>query len=179
MIAFIDIETGGFSKEKNALCEIGLVITDNDLNIVHEWQTYIKPYTRLDTLELCSYKDDAMAVNGITMEQLQSGMDISSAITYLYAQLFGIYQLTHIAGHNINQFDLPVLEYLHKIYLYPNMVIECDSIDTLELSRKHLSGSHSLDDICASLGIHKEGHTALGDAKASLELYKYLKQHYM
>lgn len=174
MIAFIDIETGGFSKEKNALCEIGLVITDNDLNIVQEWQTYIKPYTRLDPLELCSYKDDAMAVNGITMEQLESGIKVRDALTTLYLQIHAT-GVSKLVGHNIRAFDIPWLKYLYQRFFLTEVFIDIEIDDTLELSRKHLSGSHSLDDICASLGIHKEGHTALGDAKASLELYKHLR----
>lgn len=173
MIAFIDIETGGFSKEKNALCEIGLVIADNDLNILQEWQTYIKPYARLDSVELCSYKEDAMKVNGITMEQLESGMHITDALIKLNNLLFG---LKMIGGHNV-VFDLTWLCQLSLRYRYHWKAMD-DIICTLQMAKKHLSGSHSLDDICDSLGIHKEGHTALGDAKASLELYKYLKMNY-
>lgn len=34
MKAIIDIETGGFSITKNGVCEIGMLVIDDNLNVV-------------------------------------------------------------------------------------------------------------------------------------------------
>lgn len=172
MIVFLDIETGGFSKEKNALCEIGLIIATPELEIVHEWQTYIKPYMRADGSKLCSYKLDAMAVNGITMEQLEGGMEVKDALAHFY-------HLTKICDkfvcHN-SDFDLGWLKELSlRLIRYWE---HRGSLDTLELCRKRFPNQcNKLESVCNRLGIEQGNHTALGDARACMEVYKKLLAH--
>lgn len=173
MIAFLDTEVSGWSKEKNALCEIGLIITTPELEIVYEWQTYIKPYMRADGLELCSYKPDAMAVNGITMEQLEGGMDIQYALRSL---LYGIYfnDVKTIVCHNL-PFDMGWIDFLNVIHLN-HRIKGIAYRDTLELCRKRFPNQcNKLESVCDRLGIKQGGHNALGDAMACMEVYKLLK----
>jgi len=162
MIAFLDIETSGLNKQKHALCEIGLVITDNDLNIVHKWQTYIKPYGM-------EYTDKAMAVNAITMEQLEGGVGLRFALMNLSSSL-SIFGVETIICHN-TLFDMGWIDYLNVIHLN-HRIIGMGYICTLQLSRKHFKAPHDLDNLCNRFGIEKNGHNALGDAIACLELYK-------
>lgn len=170
MIAFIDLETAGWSKEKNALCEIAVVITDGN-TIIHEWSTLIKPYNR-ENGEPVSYKDDAMAVHGITMQELENGMHIDNAL-YTATTLMFTYEVTTIAGHGITNFDLPWLNYLTGRFCGIQLTTEV--IDTLLMCRNHYKGSHTLSDACTRFGITQGTHRALSDAKASFELWKCLR----
>jgi len=75
MKAVIDIETGGFSKEKNGICEIGIIAVDENNIETGSLNVLINPYTRPlefqeEPNQLVSYKDDAMAVHGITLDEL-------------------------------------------------------------------------------------------------------------
>lgn len=170
MIAFIDIEVSGWNKEKNALCEIAVVITDNN-TIIHEWSALIKPYNR-ENGEPVSYKDDAMAVHGITMEELENGLPIEVAIGGVI-DLFCNFEVTTIAGHGITSFDLPWLNYLTNRFC--GMQLTAEVIDTLLMCRNYYKGSHTLSDACARFGITQGTHRALSDAKASFELWKCLR----
>lgn len=174
MIAFVDIETGGFSKEKNAICSIGIVIVDDNLNIIDKYYAVIKPYLRECGTELCSYKDDAMAVNGLTMEEIEGYFsskidDVMEFIPYF------INNCTHIAGHNLRLFDLPWLNYLMKRFTGADLN-HLSVIDTKELSRSKGHFSNDLASLCAYYNISiKNHHNSLADAIASYELYKKLK----
>ena len=68
-----DIESGGFNKDKNALCELGAIVVNADNEIIDKIQYYVKPYRREMSEELVSYKPDAMVVNGITEQQIAEG----------------------------------------------------------------------------------------------------------
>lgn len=172
MIAFLDIETGGFNKEKHALCEIGIVIVDDELNIVYEHSSLVLPY-KTESGNMVEYDPKSMEVHGITMtEIIETGKIIFKVIDYI-DDLFYHYDIDTIAGHNINRFDLPWMNYLK--YRFTAYDYDVDYIiDTLEISKQKLKGSHKLEDLCDRFAIQKGNHRALSDAKASLELYKHL-----
>jgi DNA polymerase III epsilon subunit-like protein len=171
-IAFIDIETGGFSKEKNALCEIGLIITEGDKVLV-EYSSTVSPYPR-ENGEPVSYKDDAMAIHGITMDDINRSKPINIV---LFEVIFALkeFNVTAIGGHNIKQFDIPWLNYLMMRFNGFNFM-GYELIDTLEMARKRYTGSNKMEDLCDMLGITQGNHRALGDAEASFELYKLLRR---
>ena len=85
MKAFLDIETGGFSITKNGICEIAIIVVDDELNQVARLHQLIKPYKRVvdgvESNELVSYKDDVMKINGLTEEQLRRA---NSAALHFY-----------------------------------------------------------------------------------------------
>lgn len=172
MIAFLDIETGGFNKEKHAICEIGIVIVDENLVIIDEFQSLVLPY-KTESGNMVEYDPKAMQVHRITQDKLiELGESIFKVLDDIDV-LFYHYDIDTIAGHNINKFDLPWMNYLK--YRFTGYDYEVDYIiDTLEISKQKLKGSHKLEDLCDRFGIQKGNHRALSDAKASLELYKHL-----
>lgn len=175
MKAVIDLETGGFSITKNGICEIGILIVNDALEIVEEQSFLIKPYTRPDSEELVSYKEDAMAVNGIPMEEILNGMDVAK-VTRQLTELLGYHKVDTLIGHNLRKFDLPRVAYLLDRFAgvsLDHLKIE----DTLEMSRDCMAlDSYKLGDICAHLEIvHQDSHRALGDCRATLELRKCLQ----
>lgn len=178
-IGIIDIETGGFSTTKNGVCEIALLIVSEDLyEIIEGFSILIKPYTRADdTDELVSYKDDAMAVHGITLEQLENeGHYVSEACKIVLNKLKEN-SVSILMGHNINAFDIPKVEHLMVRFLGESLK-DYDTICTLKKSRKYLQAkSNKLEDLCEEYGIEqKESHRALSDCYSTLGLALVLKE---
>jgi DNA polymerase III epsilon subunit-like protein len=178
MKGFLDIETGGFSKEKNGVCEIALIAVDKDNNVLGEFHALIKPYTRAnDTDELVSYKDDAMAIHGITLQELISlGQEVKTVLENLIAFMIK-HNIQTIIGHNAIRFDFPFIEHLLNRFIdISNFPLTIRQVDTLTLAKDKIQlPSYSLPNLCAHFGIeNKDGHRALGDSYATLELYKIL-----
>ena len=174
MIAIIDLETSGFSITKNAICEIGVVIADLEYNTLEAINWIIKPYLRPDSDELCSYKEDAMQIHGISMEEIEKGHNITEVLIKL-SELFRDHNVTTLAGHNLKCFDLPRLN--HVFERFSNVGLNhLEIIDTLEFSRNRLKiKSHKLCDLCTYFGIvHNDSHRALGDCYGTLEVLKRL-----
>lgn len=171
MIAFLDIETGGFNKEKHAICEIGMVIYGGN-SIIFEKDWLIYPYWNKSYVSV-QYDPKAMEIHGIEYSDLlELGESIVRVLDEI-DELLNSYSVHTLAGHNINKFDLPWLKYIDSIYLNIDLD-QYKTIDTLEISKQKLKGSHKLEDLCDRFGIQKGNHRALADAKASLELYKHL-----
>lgn len=175
MIAFLDIETGGFSKTKNGVCEIAFIAVDNDLNITDTYHVFIKPYLRENSDELVSYKAEAMKVNGLTVEFLEKeGIHVKEAMQELINFLVNN-DITTLIGHNSKAFDVPRVE--HLLNRFANASVRTMSQkDTMLMARRRLNlKSCKLGDLCTHFGIvNRQEHSALGDTKATIELYKKL-----
>jgi len=173
MKAVIDVETGGFSTTKNGICEIGIIFLDNDLNVIGEYEALIAPYTRADdTKEMVSYKEDAMNVNGISLWELEfKGICVKTVCRDL-SDLLEYYDTKYLIGHNV-KFDHSKVDYLFERFNKDNLKMEL--IDTIKLTREKYKGlkSYSLPNLCKHFNIqNKQEHRAIGDCKATLELYK-------
>lgn len=173
MKAFLDIETGGFSITKNGVCEIALIVVDENLNPKDTFNCLIKPYPREDSEELVSYKDDAMAVNGIVVSDLETvGLDVNNAMLILES-FIKQHHIKTIIGHNIKAFDIPRVDYLLNRFGSGKMN-DIEFIDTLQLAKQKLNlTSNSLENLCVHFGITNEKqHSAKSDVLATIELYK-------
>lgn len=174
--AIIDIETGGYSVTKNGICEIGMLIIDEKFKVIFSDSWIIEPYLRPESTDYVSYKADAMAVHGITLKELTtSGLTpkyVCDRIEYLIME-FGV-QI--FVGHNIKAFDAPRMNHFFKRFGRDQINFSnCE--DTISISRKINKDlkSHSLPNLCEFYGIMNESaHRALGDCRATLEVYKRL-----
>lgn len=177
-IAVLDIETGGFSRTKNAICEIGVLILNVQLEVIEEYRTLISPYIRNPLLsdfdgQLCSYKDDAMEINGIQMEDILKAPS-AEVVAKEFVELFTNHNIYKCIGHNIDGFDKPWIEEFLQRFEVPFEFPE--TIDTMKMSKKSGEKKNSLKELCEKLGIeNKNAHTAIGDCYATLELYIGLK----
>lgn len=173
MYIVLDIETGGFSKDKNGICEIGALKVDEDGNVIEEFDIMILPYKRKDSDDLVSYKEDAMKIHGITEDDLYTmGWEAKDVIQQFDEFIDGS---ECFIGHNIKTFDLPWM-----VSFYERFGCELgitDFVDTLKLARDlRGKGKNSLPALCEEYGItNEEEHRALSDCKATLELWKILK----
>ena len=176
MIAFLDIETSGFSITKNGICEIALTVVDEQLNPIDTFHTLIKPYTRsADTDELVSYKDDAMAINGLNVEKLiEQGTEVKQVV-FDIIDFICKHNVKTIIGHNSNVFDLPRVDYLMKRFSNSSLVL-ANTQDTMIIAKQKLNlPSYSLENLCLHFGIiNYKQHSAKSDVLATIELYKKL-----
>lgn len=175
MKAFLDIETGGFSITKNGICEIAIVVVNAKYDIIDAFHCLIKPYTREGSDQLVSYKDDAMKVNGLSVEQLEKeGIHIDTALSKLISFL-ETYCISTFIGHNSKAFDIPRIAYLLKRFKQYS-VAHLKQEDTILIARRKLRlKSYSLGNLCKYFGIiNQKEHSAIDDTLATIELYKKL-----
>lgn len=191
MYIVIDIETGGFSKKKNGICEIAWVLMDSSFNITDKFSILIKPYPRCKDVQefdgqLVSYKEDAMNVHGITLEELESeGVDRSEFASIFESSCSLLLNKqdkpTKLVGHNLEGFDYPWLHsFMGEMYefesamdLFPHDL----RIDTLRIAReKRGKGSkNDLETLCQEFNIENpDSHRALGDALSTARLLPIL-----
>jgi len=174
MYAILDIETGGFSITKNGICEIGMIAIDESFNEIDRLQFYIKPYLRDDLSELVSYKEDAMLVNGITIDQLENGIDIELACEKIVSFL-NDNKIERLIGHNSDVFDIPRIEYI--LNRFKGLSISAyTKHDTMKMSKSAYNlTSYSLENLCSEFMItNKNSHSAIGDCEVTLEIFKKL-----
>lgn len=170
----LDIETGGFSPKKNGLCSIGAIVVNLNNEIISKHYWLIKPYTKVDSNELMSYKEDSMAVNKLKIDELKSnGQDITSVLEELIS-IIAQHFIISIIGHNVIKFDLPWIEELFKRFIgsspifaniYDTMVMAKDKGHDI-VNLEHLSKHYNIE--------NNQTHNAINDCEVTLELFKKL-----
>jgi DNA polymerase III epsilon subunit-like protein len=182
MKAVIDIETGGYSKDKNGICEIGIIIINDNNEEVAEYSTLIKPYLRSRSIaefvgEHVSYKDDAMSINGLNVDQLlEEGKEIREVCEEIEYFLMKHGSVRQFIGQNAKAFDCKWLNYIFDRFLQPLPIDFSNVEDTMKMAKESLQlESYSLKSLCEHFNITNENsHRAVGDCRATLEVYKNL-----
>lgn len=154
-IVFLDIETTGFSSEKDEIIQISALKTKN-LEIIDEYSTFISIERELPK--------HIVELTGITNDDCRCGKIIAEAIKELQEFI----DCCYICAHNAF-FDC---DFLTKAGLNTNYTKKW--IDTLALSRIAYPEfkEHNLEHLAKRLDIHKSTHNAIDDVKSCLELYK-------
>lgn len=176
-IVFIDTETGGIDPFSNSLLSIGLAIW-SECRIIDSFEILINDGELSTTSK-------ALEVNGIDINNHKMvALSPKTAVLELYAFLNSHFQddeLITLAGHNVN-FDINFL----KVFLSKNgydfqkrfshRIIDTSSIlYYLYLSGKMAKKAISSQKAFDLFGIRYENrHTALGDAKATAQLFSKL-----
>lgn len=178
--AVIDLETSGFSRTKNAVMEIGLLLFDENYEVVGTFQTYIKPYLRPQEEgkeeELVSYKEDALKVNGLSVELIEKkGFDVEEVVNDLIHIFKDDFEVSEIFAHN-SKFDEGFLNVLFDRFGH-GFRFPCKISCTQSLAKEKLKvDSYSLENLCEYFGIvNKNAHSSIGDCEATLELLKELE----
>lgn len=159
----IDLETTGLNPKTDKIIEIGAVKVENHV-IIEEWETFVNPGRQLD--------ERIIELTGIHDEQLVSAPTIEQVLPKLL-NMIGDHVLL---GHSVT-FDY---SFIKRAAVAQKMSFEKDGIDTLKIARKYLSDleSRSLGYLCDYYGIHHSAHRALGDAQATVELYRKLAEQF-
>jgi DNA polymerase III epsilon subunit-like protein len=175
---FLDLETGGFSPTKNAICELAFLVFDTETNeIVSRSCLKIKPYIRdFSTKELASYKDDAMAINGHNLDDLRkNGLDVKNVFD-IFDKVIQKFNIVFFGGHNLESFDLKFIDNIYKIYLKKDFKFS-QAICTMKMAKKRLKlKSYSLESLCKHFNYTPESyHNAMSDTQSSYEIFQLLR----
>ena len=155
----LDLETTGISTNNDRIVQIALIGSSEDGGQI-SYENLVNPRRSIPM--------QASNVHGIYDSDVRSLGDFSTLADEIYEQIEGAV----IIGHNVRQFDLPLLnnEFRRLGRLPPNPKVV---LDTLEIVRRvKLPRPHNLGALCRKHGISLENaHTAAADAAASLLLF--------
>ena len=145
----IDIETSGFSPEKDHIIEVGC-IKYRDGQEINRYSSLICPPCRIST--------QIERLTGITNEMISSAPMFRTLARSLWNYLSG----ETLVGHNVN-FDLGFLSSNFEREL--GQRLQNDYFDTLTLCRKALPDleNHKLTTVSRALQINIKPHRALSD----------------
>lgn len=159
----VDVETTGLNPKSENIIEIGAVkVVDGQ--VVDTFQSFLKPRKPLE--------DRIVALTGITDEMLADA-PTGNLVMPLFAEFCGELPLV---GHNLI-FDYA---FLKRAMLNEKRSFERKGVDTLKIARKYLPEleSRNLGFLCQHFDITHTAHRALGDARATVQLFEILKQRF-
>ncbi|MBP2450950.1 exonuclease domain-containing protein [Mycolicibacterium lutetiense] len=157
--AVIDFETTGLVPERtDRVVEVGVVLTDDQGRIEHEWTTLLNPHRDIG----------ATHIHGIPAGDVMDAPDFGDVSDYLLEMLGGRVLVAHNAS-----FDMRFLHRELQLARY-----ELPSRPTALCSMKwarRMIGAVKLSHCCDALDIPlTNAHSALGDAHATAELLSRL-----
>ena len=173
--AFIDVETTGLDIEQHELLEVGCVVARNggasgemSLEVVEEFESKIKP-------EHIERSDpEALRVNRYNETEWLFASEPKPALE----QLVRVSKDAIMVAHNLS-FDFAFLDRAFLRYEVESK-LHRHKIDTLSIAHAKLfskgeADKLSLSYLCKRFGITNErAHTALADARATMEVYEKL-----
>lgn len=96
-IVFFDLETTGTDIGKDRICQLAMIMTDGKLNPIKEFSTLVNPEMPIS--------EGAFSIHGIADEHVANSPKFSDIAKQVYEMI----ENSHIAGHNILRFDIPIL----------------------------------------------------------------------
>ena len=159
----IDLETTGLNPKRDRIIEIGAVKVRNG-QIVDTFQQLIDPKQELE--------ERVEILTGISSLELKGQPTIQQRLPELKEFLGEDILL----GHRV-LFDY---SFLKRTFTNEKISFERRGIDTLKLARQFVTDcdSKKLESLCKHYGITHQAHRALGDAQATVELYRILVDSY-
>ena len=165
-ICFIDTETTGlYPSYGDRICELALIKTDAQFNIVDEFDSLINPQREISP--------EAFQVNRIDRAQLKD----APPFEYLAEDLTHFLRDCYLAGHNVafdesflrNEFRLAGIDYTAD-YTLDSRTVARNLVDL---------PSYGLSVLTTHFKIQvRNRHRAMGDCRATLDLFRELSQMY-
>jgi len=168
-LVWIDLEMTGLTIAKHKIMEIGVLVTDTNLNVLDE-KGFVK-YIHIDQHDVDDMSDvvkNMHTENGLIQKCLESDMDIKQADveTVEYIKQFVSEKESPLCGNSISidrnfiEFNMPLLNsFLH----WRNI-----DVSTLKQLYRLWKGTEYVKP--------KGEHEALGDIKESIEELKFYKE---
>ena len=159
----VDLETTGLDPKRDKIIEIGAVRVERG-EMIEEWKSFVNPGQRLS--------ERIVELTGIHDEELAGAKPIGEILP----SFFSFLREDVLLGHSI-LFDF---SFLKKAAVNEKLLFERRGIDTLKIARKYLKNleSRSLTALCRYYGISHSAHRALGDARATVALYRKLTEEF-
>jgi DNA polymerase III epsilon subunit family exonuclease len=153
--AVIDVETTGFSPQRDRIVEIAIVLVSAQGTVDEVWSTLINP----------DQSTGPSHIHGITNTDVRNAPRFKDVLPEIDRQLAG----ATVVAHNVD-FDLGFLASEFRRAGATNH--EWPSMCTMQLTKRYFPGeSASLAGICKRLNIEiGEAHTATADALAAARL---------
>lgn len=179
-LLFLDTETGGVNPEKHSLLSIGIVVWEKGKGEIFSKEMCIKDteyHVTKSAIRINHFNKDEHEKKAVSPE-------IAIELFYeIKANYFAEYSFIPLAGHNIS-FDVQFLNhffskngrsfeklFLHRFvdtYSIIKFLVDCNKIPT---------SINSSASAFKFYGIKVDGrHTALGDARATMQLYEKMLQ---
>jgi DNA polymerase-3 subunit epsilon len=162
MFCVLDIESSGGPFGKEAIIEIALYRYDGD-EVVDQLISLVHPHREVQNF--------VTRMTGITEKMLARAPRFHE----IAKRIIEITEDAILVGHNV-EFDYRMLRQEFARLGYP---YERETLDTIDTARELIPGlpAYGLDKICKELGIYMpEKHRADADARATLELFKILRE---
>lgn len=190
-LVVFDIETGGFSPDKNPLVEVCFICYDTiTFEEVGRYESLIKPYYNHPlTGEPLEYTEGAMNTHGISIEQMNDqgkelGVVMKEIVSHLKAwKTPGMHGKPMLAGHNIHHFDIPYIDTCMSWFKLNWSAEVCGTVfDTLHIARlvwpqtikddpTKTIADHKLETCCTAVGVElTDSHRASGDTEANAQM---------
>ncbi len=162
MFCVLDIESSGGPFGKEAIIEIALYRYDGD-EVVDQLISLVHPHREVQSF--------VTRMTGITEKMLARAPRFHE----IAKRIVEISEGAILVGHNV-EFDYRMLRQEFARLGYP---YERETLDTIDTARELIPGlpAYGLDKICKELGIYMPNkHRADADARATLELFKILRE---
>lgn len=164
--ALLDLETTGFGFHSgDRIVEVGIVLTDANLNEEQSWTTLINPQRDVGP----------SGVHGIRQEW------VSDAPTFLEVaeQIASLLNGRHLVAHN-SSFDIGFMRSEFANTPIRTNINSLDPICSMRLSKALLppQSRYKLSWLAHTLGLQPSDHSALGDARTTLELLTLLEKSF-
>lgn len=160
----LDLETTGLRPKYDRILEIGaLKVVDGEVK--DTYKTFVNPRMKIPRL--------ITELTGITQEMVEGQPQQEDAVKGFLDFCSDL----PLLGHNI-LFDYSFLKH-QAVNL--SVTFEKQAVDTLAVARRAFPGlpSRSLESMCSYYAIDREhAHRAYDDARASMELYRYLWEEF-
>lgn len=159
----LDLETTGLNPKKDRIIEIGAVRV-REGKVVDTFSQLIDPRQQLEKR--------VQELTGIVSEELE-GKPVIQEVLPRIKDFLGE---DILLGHRII-FDY---SFLKRAFINEKISFERQGIDTLTLARKYVTdcSSKKLESLCQHYNIEHQAHRALGDALATVELYRHLAEQF-
>lgn len=160
MYAIIDIECNGEGFREEKIIEVAVFRYDGH-QVVDQFFTLVNPEAHITPF--------VQKLTKISPKMVKTAPKFHE----IAKRIVEITQNATLVGHNV-EFDYRMLR---QSFRNLGFDFQCNTIDTIALSKKLIpdAPSYSLEKLCKSVGIpHSDVHRAIGDARATLELFKVL-----
>lgn len=176
VIIFYDIETTGFSRERNDIIEIAAVAWDNETEeVLEKWSTYIKPNSNIPA--------KITQLTGISNASVRNSPRYWDVIPEFFAWIRNFHP-TYMVGYNNAVFDWPFIKAQNERYQI-NINDDWEQLDIYrkvkEYDKRGLTtikatmGNQRQISIAKYFGIQYEAHDAIDDVEALTKIYARLR----
>lgn len=170
---FNDVETTGFSHQKNDVIVSSFIVTDEKLNELAEKTFYLRP------LNPNSWTAGAEKIHKISLEQALAHADTAIDMLWFLNPFIVANKYAEFISHSANDFDYRCLEWLYRKqdleFSFWKMFNKDHTSSTIKMAREKLQlPNNDLNTLCSHFNIPLNHHEAKSDTRGCFEVYKRL-----